>query len=59
MLKIWVVETSFFFKIGLGTSPSLVIMLLYLVTLGSGAQNITADRDTWRSDSMNNDKGVR
>ena len=35
------------------------IMLLYLATLRSGAQSVTVDRDTQRSDSTDKCKGVR
>ena len=42
-----------------GFSLLLVIMLLYPVALGTGAQSVTADRDTRRSDGSNERKGVR
>ena len=43
----------------LGTVFLLAIALSYLVMLGTGAQSITADRDTRRSNSMNNGEEVR
>ena len=40
-------------------SPPSVMMLSYLVVLGSGAQSVTADRDTRRSkNSSDKYKGV-
>ena len=36
----------------------LIIIILYLTTLRSGAQSITADRDTRRSNNMDKRKGV-
>ena len=41
-----------------GTVFLSVIMLSYLTTLRSGAQNIAADRDTRRSDGTDKRKGV-
>ena len=38
--------------------PRSDILLLYLVALGTGAQSITADRDTRCSNSSNKYKGV-
>ena len=43
---------------GVGFS-SLVIILSYLAILCSGAQSVTADRNTRYSDSSNKYKGVR
>ena len=37
----------------------LVIVLLYLVILGMSAQSIIADRNTWRSNNLDEYKGVR
>ena len=47
-----------FIVAGIGFFSS-VILLLYLVILCSGAQSVTADRDTRRSDGSNKYKGVR
>ena len=41
---------------GVGFSLS-AILLLYLAVLGTGAQSITANRDTRRSDGSNEYKG--
>ena len=40
-------------------TPLSAIILLYPVILGSGTQNITANRDTRYSDGPNKYKGVR
>ena len=59
MLKVWIVGTPLlFFVMGVGFSL-LVMMLLYLAVLGTGAQSVTADRDIRRSNSSNGYKGVR
>ena len=42
-----------------GTVFLSVIVLLYLVALGTGAQSVTTDRDARRSDGSNKYKGVR
>ena len=47
-----------FAAIGVAFFP-LVIMLLYLVVLRSGAQSVTADRDTRYSNNSDKYKGVR
>ena len=51
------VASSFFLLIA--RSPQSDILLLNLVVLGSGTQNITANRDTRRSNNSNKYKGVR
>ena len=43
----------------LGIVFSSVIIILYLTTLRSGAQSITADRNTRRSNGTDKRKGVR
>ena len=50
-------RTSSSFIIGIGFSL-LAIVLSYLVILRNGAQSITADRDTWRSNSSDEYKKV-
>ena len=51
--------TPSFTIIGMGFSPLLAITLLYLAILGTGAQSVTANRDTWRSDGSDEYKGVQ
>ena len=48
----------FFFKIDLRTFFLSVITLLCLVIPDTGAQSVTADRVTRRSDYLDKDKGV-
>ena len=48
-----------FLKINLGISSPLAITLLYLIIFGTGAQSITADRNTRRSNYSNEYKEVR
>ena len=43
----------------LGVVFSSVIILSYLIALGTGAQSVTADRDTRRSNGSNKYEGVR
>ena len=43
----------------MGFSSSSAIILLYLAVLGTGAQNITVNRDTRRSNYLDKYKGVR
>ena len=43
----------------LDTFILLVIAMSYLATLNNGAQSVTADRDTRRSDDISKRKGVQ
>ena len=44
--------------INIGFSTLLIIILLYLVVLGTGTQSITADRGVRRNNTSNKYKGV-
>ena len=46
-------------KISLEISSSSAIILLYLVILGTGAQSVTANRNTRYSNSLDEYKGVQ
>ena len=59
MLRVWIVEIPPFFTGTWVVSSSSAITLLYPATLRSGAQSVTADRDTGRSDGTDKRKEVR
>ena len=59
MLKVCTVEASLLFSLLITRSPQLNMLLSYQIVLGTGAQSVTADRDTRRSDNSNKDKAVR
>ena len=59
MLRIWIVGALSTIKIDLATFFLLVIVLLYLVILSTGAQSVTADKNARRSNASDKYKRVR
>ena len=59
MFRVWVIEITLLSFFLIARPPQSDILLLNLVVLGSGAQSVTVDRDTRRSNSSNKYKGVR
>ena len=59
MFKIWVIGVALLSFLLIAWSPRSNILLLNLIILGTGTQNVTADRDTRRSNYSNKYKGVR
>ena len=59
MLRVWIVGAPTFSNIMVRSPTLLIIMLSYLVTLGTGTQSVTADGDTQHSDNLDKCKGVR
>ena len=57
-LRVWIVGTPPFITMGPGFSFLSAIMLSYLAILGTGAQSVTVNRNTWHSDTSDEYKGV-
>ena len=59
MLRVWTIGNKLLFFLSVFWSSLSDMLLSNLIVLGSGAQSVTADRDTRRSDSSNKHKEVR
>ena len=58
-LRVWIVGTPPSVVVGTGSSASSAMSLSYRAVRGTGAQSVTADRDTRRSDGLDEYKAVR